>query len=219
MARALGIAVALLLTASPLAAQPSQRDAEIGSWELRCPAGRHSACTLRLRSWLLPPGDSRPSVAVEVQRRGDTLVPVVAVRGLPPRVALAGVTAMQPAVSLRFDGGPRIALACTLDGGAIVCAPQGPAAGAAAAALPGAHVLLVRVALSIPGLAGLPEQDRTLDLAGTPQALARYRAAGASGEALPAEPGLDWQGFLDRVLHAAGFAHGMADLLPALSSR
>ena len=141
MARVLGVAVALLLAAGPLAAQPPHRDEQIGSWELRCPAARRSACTLRLRSWLLPPGGAGPSVAVEVQRRDDALVPVVAVRGLSLHLALGGVTALKPAVSLRFDRGPPIALDCGLDGGAIVCAPQAQGVDAAAKALPRAQSL------------------------------------------------------------------------------
>jgi hypothetical protein len=217
MPRAPWLALALLLGAAPAGAQPRPAEAQIGSWELSCPSAADSPCLLRHRNWVLSPGGARPTAAVEVQRRGEALVPVVALRGLPMQAALGGVMAMQPAVGLRFDDGPRITLSCGLDDGAILCAPQGPAVGAAAAALPHARSVTVQMALTVPGMGALPEQDRVLDLAVTPQALARYRAAGASGEALPAEPGLDWQQFLDRVLKAAGFANGAADLLPAVS--
>ncbi len=213
MGRRLGVAVASMLAAGPLAAQPRPAQEAIGSWELTCPAGR-GACLLRHQNWVLPPGDGRPSAALEVQRRGDALVPVVALRGLPMQAAVAGALVMQASAGLRFDGGAPIALACGLDGIALACAPQGAEVAQSAAALPTAHTLVVQIALTVPGLAALPEQDRTLALAQTEQALARYRAAGATGEALPAEAGLDWQGFLDRVLHAAGFRNGAADLLP-----
>jgi len=217
MPRTPWLALALLLGVAPAVAETRPAEEQIGSWELSCPSAADSPCVLRHRNWVLPPGGTRPTAAVEVQRRGDALVPVVAVRGLPMQAALGGVMVMKPAVGLRFDTGPRIELSCGLDDGAILCAPQGAALGAAAAALPNARSVTVQIALTVTGMGALPEQDRVLDLAGTPQALARYRAMGISGEALPAEAGLDWQQFLDRVLKAAGFSNGAADLLPMMS--
>lgn len=217
MPRRSWLALALLLGAAPAVAQTRPADEQIGSWELTCPSAADSSCLLRHRNWVLPPGGTRPTAAVEVQRCGEALVPVVAVRGMPMQAALGGVMVMKPSVGLRFDNGPRLELNCGLDGGAILCAPQGAAIAAAAAALPNARSVTVQIALTVPGIAALPEQDRVLDLAATPQALARYRAAGTSGEALPTEAGLDWQQFLDRVLKAAGFTNGAADLLPMIS--
>jgi hypothetical protein len=209
----------LLLPASGALAQGQQpTNEEIGSWVLTCPAAaKPGACQLRDKAWVLPPGGGRPSAALEVQGRGDALVPVVTMRGLSTQAAIGGMLTMKATVGVRFDNGPRTELPCGLDGDAIVCAPDGAGVAQTAAQLPTAHSADVQIQLSLPGMMNLPAQDRTMDLQGTREALARFRAVGPAGEALPAEAGLDWRGFLDRVLRGAGFQNGAADFLPQLS--
>jgi hypothetical protein len=147
--------------------------------------------------------------------RSNQFIPVVALRGLSTQAALGGVLALQASVGLRFDGAPRIELACGLDGGAVVCGPAPNAAADAASQLAPARSVLVQVKLSLPGMMNLPELSRSLDLARTPEALARFRATAPSSESVPVVPGLDWRGFLDRLARDAGFEHGLADLVPS----
>ena len=215
MLRKPALTAAMLLLGTPVVlARPAAQ--QIGSWTLRCP--ETGACTLQHRSWILPPAaGTGPSAAVEVQRRRDALVPVVAVRGLSPEAAFSSVLALKPVVTLRFDAGAPLPLGCDLAGAAILCAPEGKAIAPAATALPAAHTLTVQIVFTLPGAGALPEQDRTLELAGTVQALAAYRTAGASGETLPAEPGLNWREFLDRVLKTAGIPNGLAGLLAQIA--
>lgn len=205
------VAVLLCLLA-PVAARAAPAEQDIGSWVVACPT--QGNCLMRHQSWVLPPGTGRPSAALEVQRRGDSLVPVVTLRGLSTQAAIGGMLTMKAAVAVSFDSGPAADLACDLGGDAIVCAPQGSAVALTAAELPTARSATVRIQLSLPGLMALPAQQRTMALQATPQALAQFRAVGPSGEALPVEAGLDWRGFVDRVLRGLGFQNGAADLLP-----
>lgn len=198
--RRMACAVWLPLLLATAARADQARD--IGSWELTCPAA--GGCTLRAREWVLPPGPGRPAAALEVQSRGQWLVPVVTLRGLTTQQALGGLLALQPRATLRFDSGPTAELPCELSGQAVVCAPQGDAVAATAAALPTAHSIAVGLQLGAPGMMQLPSQGRTLALQGTATALDQLRSAGAVGEALPAEPGLDWIGFVDRIMQAIG---------------
>ncbi|HUB13496.1 MAG TPA: hypothetical protein VMB34_16220 [Acetobacteraceae bacterium] len=189
--------ISLLVAAAPAAAPQA-----IGSWLLQC-AGS-GGCILRDRDWILPPGAGRPAAALEVQRRGDVLVPVVTLLGLSAQQAMGGLLALQPRVTLGFVPGPRADLGCEMDGDAVVCAPQADAVATAAAALPAASMVTVSVQLGVPGVMSLPSQSRSLTLQDTQQALARLRAAGAAGEALPAQPGLDWIGFIHKIMQATG---------------
>ena len=232
------VVAAALLGALPGAAVPAEAPQQIGSWVVECPApGGAGGCMMRDRDWILAPTAGRPSVALEVQGRGGRLVPVVALRGLTAQAApaqavptqavptqavtvqaaIGALLVLQPQVTLRFDAGPRAALACGLDGAAIVCAPEGAAIAATAAALPTARSVEVQVAVRASGTGGPAARAATLDLQGTREAMARFRAAGPIGEALPAEPGLDWIGFVDRVAREAGLQNGIADLVPRLA--
>lgn len=212
MPNRLCLAALALLFAGQAAAQ------EIGSWLLTCPADtKTEPCQLRHRSWVLPPGAGRPGTALEVLRRGDQFVPVIAIRGLSMRAAVGGLLTLKATVGLRFDGARPIEVVCSLDGVAVVCAPGPEQIASAAAQLAAAHSVLVQVQLSLPGMAALPEQSRMLDLQGTAEALARFRATSPADETPPVVPGLDWHGLLDRVLRDAGFEHSTADLVPSIS--
>ena len=114
---------------------------------------------------------------------------------------------------MQFPGAARVELACAMGDGGYVCAPPDEAIPALAAALPKARSVAVRVSLAVSGTNLQPSRERVLELAGTPQALARLRAAGARS----AEPG-GWVGLLDRGLKAAGYKNGAADL-PGLVAR
>jgi hypothetical protein len=208
--------IALLVAGSVMAmAQPRPADQEIGSWVLTCPAeAPRDPCQLHHRTGVLAQSPGGMSASLEVLYRGDQFIPVVAMRGLSTQAALGGVLTMQASVGLRFDGAPRIELACGLDGGAVVCAPGVDVAATAAAQLAAARSVVVQVKLGLPGGLALPEQARPLDLARTADALAAFRATAPASESVPVVAGLDWRGFLDRLARDAGFENGLADLLP-----
>jgi len=206
------VALALLL-AGPAMAQPRPANQQVGSWIVTCPPDQPSSCQMRHESWLLPPGTNGPSASLEVMQRGGQFVPVVALRGLTTQTAFGGMMALSATVTLSLDNGPPIALACGLDGAAIICAPEGDAATAIASA----HTAQVRIALSIPGVASLPEQSRSVELRRTAEAIAMFRSTAPADRTVPALPGLDWHDFLDRLMREAGFERGVADMMPSLS--
>jgi hypothetical protein len=141
---------------------------------------------------------------------------VIAMRGLSMQEAVGGMLALKAAVGLRFDNAQPINLACRLDGATVVCAPGSEQAVSAAGQLVAARSALVSLQLSLPDIITIPEQSRVLDLQRTSEALARFRAAAPTSETVPAVPGLDWRGLLDRILRDAGFELGIADLLPSI---
>jgi hypothetical protein len=178
----------------------------IGSWVLTCPAeGPKDACQLRHRTWILPPGTGGPAVALEILRRGNRFVPAIALRGLSIQAALGGAMALQANTALGFDAAPQIDLLCGLEGTTVICAPRGADAADAASQLAGAHSVLVRARLGLPGGMSLPEQSRTLDLDRTKDAEARFASATPPSAVTQSLPGLDWRGYLERLLHGAGF--------------
>jgi hypothetical protein len=207
------IGLALLL-AGPAMAQPRPANQQVGSWIVTCPADPESSCQMRHESWLLPPGGNGPNASLEVMQRGGQFVPVVTLRGLTTQTALGGMLALNATVTLRLDAGPPIPLSCGLNGTVIVCAADGTAV---AATLPTAHTAQVRIALSVPGIATLPEQSRSLDLQRTAEAMALFRTTAPANQTVPALPGLDWHDFLDRLLREAGFERGVASMMPSVA--
>ena len=171
---------------------------------------------MRHREWVVAPANGTPSAALELQLRGDALVPIIAVRGLPTSAAVGGAFVVKPTVKVGLDGGKRVDLTCGISGSYYACSPCATAVSTLAAALPKAKVLSATMMLTIPGMMALPPQERTLELTGTATAQARLLAVGATGEALPSYPGLDIQGLLDRILRDIGFPNGAADALPQL---
>lgn len=215
------LAIAGHLLISPASAQPRPAEELVGVWLLACHAAtvtKPEPCIMRHRDWVLQPGSGGLSAALEVQARDGALVPVVTLRGIPAQAALGTSLLMKPQVHFHYDAGPPIGMTCGLSGIIYACAPDAPLIAAAASGLRPARSITVRIELSIPGMFALPPQEQRLDLSGTSQALARLAATGGlvSDEALPAVPGLDLRGFLDRVLRGAGFENGIADLLPAI---
>ncbi len=180
----------------------------IGSWTLSCPASQSEPCTLRASDWIWPVEAGGLSAALEVQRRGAELVPVIAVRGLSSAMMVGGIAAVKPTVALGFDGGGAFVLRCGMTGGFLACGPDAAVLSAISAALPTAQTAAVEVSLSLPtGSVALPRAV-TLRLSNTAEALGRLRAAGASGETLPAHPGLDLWGLGSKVMRDLGFARG-----------
>ncbi len=186
---------------------------QVGSWMLTCPDTQTAACQLRDTTPIMQATGNGPVASLEVLHRGGQFVPVVALRGLSMQAAASGILAAQTNIALRLDSQPWVELGCGLDGAAVLCIPTGAAASSAAAALPGATTVVVRVRLSLPGMAALPEQSRSLDLVRTEDALALFRATSPASESVPVVPGLDWHGFLDRAARDVGFKNGLADLL------
>jgi hypothetical protein len=197
-------ALALLI----LAATPGAAPEAVGSWLLDCDG---AACVLRHKDRLF--SGAGVTADMEVRAAGNALVPVLTLRGLPGQVLVVSSMAGKAAASVQFPGAARVDLACAIGDGGYVCAPADDAVAALAAALPKARSVAVRVAVSVSGTNLQPSRERSLELAGTPEALARLRAAGAPS----AEPG-GWFGLLDRGLKAAGYANGTADL-PELVAR
>lgn len=207
----LAASVAVVSTAARAeTVEQSVGEERVGSWILSCPrAGgpcrmRHADDLMRAAAGL--------RTTLDIERRGDVLVPVVTLRGLTPAAAMGGALAA-PEVSMQLDEGSWTALACGARPAGFACAPTGGRAASLAAALPAARRLAVQVRMNMPGLS-VPPLDRTLALAGTQEALRRLRARGAVGEAAPATAGMDWRDMLDRALRAVGFQNGTADLLP-----
>jgi invasion protein IalB len=180
----------------------------IGSWTLTCPANQSEPCSLRASDWVWPAEAGGLSAALEVQRRGAELVPVIAVRGLAPAMMVGGIAALKPTVTLAFDGGGAFVLRCGMSGGYLACGPDAAVLSAVASALPIAQTAAVEVSLSLPvGSVALPRAV-TLKLSNTAEALGKLRAAGAGGETLPAYPGLDLWGLGMKIMRDLGFARG-----------
>jgi hypothetical protein len=187
----------------------------IGSWVLSCPGEgvRQEPCVLRLDKRFLDKAGVTGDL--EIQARGKALVPVLALRGLPGELLLAAAMAGQTDASVQFGGGPRQGLSCAPSGGAYICSPQDDAVAKLAAGLLGARSVTVRVSVTVTGLKPLPVQEKSLDLIGTGEALARLRAAGSSG--VPGGPMTTSApsgvaAMADKVLKAAGYPNGVADL-------
>jgi hypothetical protein len=195
------LATALLLLLPAIAlAQPATE--EIGSWRLSCVADRmtdRSACTLTHRDWV-----ERPTVGagigLEIQDRGGKLVPVVTARDLSIDSASRAVLAVTGSAQLRFDRNAMMELPCGLEGRNLVCAPRrGADADRAAQELPAAERALVRMS-GLGSNTTATTEPAELRLAGTANALARFRAAQPAGSAPPpAEPGLDLQDIMGRL--------------------
>jgi hypothetical protein len=201
MRRLAGLLLILIAT-SAAAPEP------IGSWVLACGDG---GCVLRHKDRLF--AGAGVSADLEVRDAGKALVPVVVVDGLSHEMLLASSMAGKAEASVQLPGAARVELACAIGDGGYVCAPADDAVAALAAGLPAARSIAVRVSLSVSGTNLHPTGERTLDLAKTPEALARLRVAGAP----PAQPS-GWAGLLDRGMKAAGYKNGAADL-PGLVTR
>jgi hypothetical protein len=208
-------AFALLLSIG--AAQAATQE-HIGGWVLTCPGEtpRSEPCLLRLDKRFLDKGGITGDL--EVQALGKILVPVITLRGLPPDLLLAVSLAGKIDASMQLGSGPKQDLTCTPTSSAYICFPQDEVATRLAAALPAARSVTVRVAVTVTGMNPLPVQEKSLDLTGTNEALARLRTAGPSQlpsgpiTALASQSPGALMGMADKALKAAGYPNGVADL-------
>jgi hypothetical protein len=183
----IGALIALLLLCPLLAlAQPRKIDMPrseetIGTWLIGCaidPMTDGQVCRMRHKLWLAVPSGSQPGMALEVQSRFDTLVPVITVRDLSFSTALTGLVGLTATAQIRFDNAPMVELPCALEGASVICLPAKSDAAAVADELVRAKTVLVRFRafgnLPVP----VPDGPLALDLDHTREALARYRVAG-----------------------------------------
>jgi hypothetical protein len=212
----LAIAV-VAIAASPARTGHAATQQQIGAWVLNCPGDKPgiASCTLRLEKRFLDKAGITGDL--EVQAQGKTLVPVITLRGLPSKVLMAASLASKTDASVQFGRGPREDLTCESTSAVYICAPNGLAGPRLAAGLPDARSVTVRVNVSMTGMSPLPEQEETLDLSGTNEALAKLRAAGpAQAPSLMTElesrSPAGWMGMADRLLKAAGYPNGIAQI-------
>lgn len=210
--RTMPLFLAVLAAISTSAAATTQE--RIGGWVLAC--GNAEACILRLDKRFLDKAGITGDL--EVQALGKTLVPVLTLRGLSNEMLLAAATAGRAEASLRFNDGPRQDLVCSAASTVFFCAPHDSAARTLAADLPTARSVTVRVSVTITGVNPLPAQERSLDLSGSAEALARLRVLGPTqvpAFSLPQSGSGSPAGLLamaDRMMKAAGYPNGVADL-------
>jgi hypothetical protein len=184
---------------------PAVTDEQVGSWLLTCrtdPMTDRSDCLLRHRLWLELPDLQRASasgVAFEIVLRDGAALPAVTARGLSLSDPQRGALAVGGAAELRFDGEPVLTLSCSLEGRDAVCLPLPEVAERAAAELPEARRVLVRLkapARAVTG--GASDEVLALDLADTQRAIALLRERAAGQPPRPA-PGSTTGGFLEQL--------------------
>lgn len=220
MRTSIWVTLAIGATLGALASAATQE--QIGTWVLECPG--KDPCTLRFNKRFLEKAGITGDL--EVLAEGKTLVPVIALRGLSNDMLMAASLAGKADASLQFPGTPKEDLDCTASTGGYICAPKDSAAQKLAAAMTTARSVTIRVGVSMGGMSPLPAQERSLDLNGTNEALARLRSAGPSPlpTPLPASmTGLASQspeglmGMADKMLKAAGYPNGTAQLQAMLA--
>ena len=206
------VLVGLALGPTAVVAQPRKvevprTEQTIGSWVISCavdPMTDAQVCRMRHKLWLAVPGEGRPGMALEVQSRGDQLVPVVTVRELSLSTALSGLLALTATAQIRFDSAPMAELPCMLDGTSVICAPAKADLPSLADQLAKAKTVLVRFRavgnLPLPA----PDGPLALDLDHTQDALVRYRLSGP--EVAPAQSSLaqDLRDSAERLMRRLG---------------
>ncbi len=197
----------LLANAQPRKVDVPRSEQTIGSWVLSCamdPMTDAQVCHMRHKLWLVVPSEGRPGMALEVQLRGDQLVPVVTVRGITFGNALSGLLGLTATAQIRFDTAPMVELPCSLDGASVMCAPAKADAPATAEQLAKAKTVMVRFRaignLPLP----IPDGPLALDLDRTPEALARYRVAGPEVATTSSSLGQDIKDSAERLLRRLG---------------
>lgn len=193
---------------------------QIGTWTIACENGSNG-CIMRFSKRFI---DKGPITAdLEVQSQSGALVPVIAVRGLTSEMMMAASMAGKAEASVQIPGGIREDLTCNATGVGFICAPTGAAAVKLASALPKARSLVLKAGITISGMSPLPAQEKSLDLAGTADALARLKAAGPVEVARPVEtnPGVaalaglasqstgGLEAMADKMLKDAGYGGGV----------
>jgi hypothetical protein len=201
------IVAPLLLLALPALAQTGTQTGgteTFGPWLLSCTLDRmtdQSSCRMLHRQPVDPASAGQAALTLEVEDRGGRLVPVVAARDLNLEGAARGVLAFTGTAQLRFPPNRLFEMPCGLEGRSLVCAPREGDLARAAAELPTADRVLVRVTgLLVPRDQAMTEPVE-LRLSDTAAALARLRARVPAGSSPPPpRPGLDLREMLERLL-------------------
>lgn len=193
MRHALPLASLFLIAGAATAQTPGPGAAvpeEIGAWRLACVTDRmtdRAECQLRHRDPVeRASGAGGSSLLLEVRDRGGKLVPVVAARDLTLEGAGRGLLAITGTAQLRFPPNRYFEFPCGLEGRNLVCAPRPEDAERAAAELPAAGSVLVRMVGFGAGSASAEPVELRLDR--TREALARYRARVPEGSTPPEPP-------------------------------
>ena len=212
------IAFALMgLSCSAVAAPQEQ---QIGSWLLNCPTG--DTCQLRFAKRFLDKGGMTGDL--EVQSIGKSLVPVIALRGLSSEMMMAASLAGKADASIQFGGGAAEDLPCAVSDKGYICAPSSGGAQKMNDQMAAARSVTIRIAVTMAGMSPLPQQEKTLDLSGTTEALAKLRSSGptavpspAAALASQASSPAGMMGMADKALKAAGYPGGVADVQALLA--
>jgi hypothetical protein len=216
-----GIILALGFAAMPNIASATTQE-QIGSWTIDCPGSKpHAeACLMRFSKRFLDKAGITGDL--EIQAQGSTLVPVIALRGMPSEFLAAASLAGKTEASIQFAGSAKEDLNCAAGPSGFFCSPSEATGRKLSAQLAVAQAVTVRVSVSVAGMNPLPAQEKSLDLSGTKEALARLRAVGPSQAPSPAT-GVASQSpegvmaMADKMLKAAGFPGGTAGLQTLLA--
>ena len=198
------------------AAAHAATEQQIGSWVVSCPDGSRE-CQMRSGKRFLDKAGITGDLEIESQ--GRSLVPVIALRGISSEILTAASLAGTTEASIQFPGGAWQALTCNTTKAGYICAPDEAAGRILSAGLATAKSVKVRVSVSVAGMAPLPAQEKTLDLSGTNEALARLRSVGpspipaalATGGAGAQSPA-GMMGMADKMMKAAGYPQGVSGL-------
>ncbi|MFC0385419.1 hypothetical protein [Muricoccus vinaceus] len=207
------VILGLLMAAAPAAAQgrpPAPGATEgFGPWLLSCATDRmtdRAECRMLHARPVQPASPGLAPLALEVAERNGRLVPVVTARDLSLEGAARGALALAGTVQLRFPPNRLFDMPCGLEALSLVCAPREADLSRAAAELPLAGGVLVRVGgLLVPDAQAMREPVE-LSLSDTPAALARFRQRQPEGSAPPPQPAglLDLRDVLSRLLALFG---------------
>ena len=167
--------VLLLILAIPSRQARAVERENIGSWVIIC-AGPGEPCLMRHSRRLYD--QSGVTAELEVMAQGRSLVPVVILRGVPTELLMTASMTGSASLSIRFPGARPEVFGCVATSAGGLCAPSDDAAPRVAAEFARARVVTLRLTATAPGMGPLPEQQRVLDLTGTPSALSRLRIAG-----------------------------------------
>ncbi|MCR0983022.1 hypothetical protein [Roseomonas populi] len=213
MTRLVALLLFLVLPSLGLALGPALAQGggteSVGSWILSCSLDRmtdRSECRMLHRQPVAPASAGLAALALEVADRGGKLVPVVTARDLSLEGAGRGLLALTGTAQLRFPPNRLFDMPCGLESRSLVCAPREADLARAAAELPGATRVLVRIdGLLVPEGQAMKEPVE-LPLSGTADALARFRARQPEGTAPPPPPsGLpDLREMLSRLMALIG---------------
>ncbi|WP_424134683.1 hypothetical protein [Roseomonas chloroacetimidivorans] len=189
-------------------ASPQGQTASFGPWLLSCTTDRmtdRAECRMLHRLPVQPASAGLAALTLEVEDRGGRLVPVVAARDLSLEGAARGALALTGTVQLRFPPNRLFEMPCGLEGRSLVCAPREGDLVRAAAELPAADRVLVRVTGLLVPEAQVMQEPVELRLSETPTALSWLRARQPEGSTPPPPSGLwDLREMLSRLMGLLG---------------